>query len=158
MNRQGLIWEFLAANDVVIPDRMEVSIMSTSLDIVKRAYKAWETKDIDSLLPLLHENYRAKMSDGMVIEGHEGARKMIKECPDDFRVEDEIYVADGDKVVRIWTFVIKTDKEYPLRMAELNVLKEGKIIENEAIFNPTELPKEIQQHAENLKQHAVPTG
>jgi ketosteroid isomerase-like protein len=121
------------------------------MDVVKRAYKAWETKDEATLLEVLSPDYRAIIPGGMNIEGHEGVKKMLKECPDDVTSSDEQYIEQGDKIVRIWTCVFKQPSSATLRMAELNVVKDGKVVFNEAFMDTAALPKEFEQKSETEK-------
>jgi ketosteroid isomerase-like protein len=125
--------------------------MSTSMDVVKRAYKAWETKDEATLLEVLSLDYRAIIPGGMSIEGHEGVKKMLKQCPDDVTSKDEQYIEQGDKIVRIWTCVFTQPSSAAVRMAELNVVKDGKVVFNEAFMDTAALPKEFEQKSESDK-------
>lgn len=135
--------------------------MST-LDLVKKAYKAWESKDIETLRTVLHTDYKAKMPGGMEIVGIDGAQKCLEQCPFDSHSENETYVTEGDQVVRIWDMVTKSPQAFRLRMAELTVVKDGKIISNEAFFDSNGFPKEVQEqfHAEmaKLEKEACTTG
>lgn len=117
----------------------------SNLELVKKAYKAWEAKDIEALRPILHPDYKAKMPGGMEIVGIDGAQKCLEQCPFESHSENEVYVAEGDKVVRIWDMVTTAPQAFRLRMAELNVVKDGKIILNEAFFDSGSFPKEVQE-------------
>lgn len=130
----------------------------SNLDLVKRAYKAWETKDEATLLDLLDANYHADMPGGMTIDGHEGAKEMLKNCPNDCTSEDELYVEQGDNIVRMWTAAFHSPHSFKIRMCELNVVKNGKILRNEAFFDSSSFPQEMQdefKQSQEQKQHAT---
>lgn len=118
--------------------------MSTSIDVVKRAYKAWEAKDESSLISLLHEQVQIELPGGRVVHGHDGARQMLEDVPEGVRSENELYVEDGNNIVRIWDCIFTEPKEARVRMAELNVLEDGKIIKNECFFDPSSFPMDSQ--------------
>jgi ketosteroid isomerase-like protein len=115
-----------------------------TLEVVKKAYAAWDKKDIEALRPILHKEYKAVMPGGMEINGFEAAKQCLEQCPFEGRVENETYITEGDKAVRIWDFVVTAPAEFRMHMAELSVVKDDKVIFNEAFFDPTVYPKEIQ--------------
>ncbi len=123
--------------------------MSTPLEIVKKAYAAWESKDVEALRTLLHPDYRADVPGGMEIVGIEGAEKCLELCPFEQHSENVTYIADGDRVVRMWDFVATAPVEFRMRMAELNVVKDGKVVYNEAFFDSSACPKEVQEMSES---------
>lgn len=127
--------------------------MST-LDLVKKAYAAWEKKDIEALKPLLHKDYKATMPGGMEIVGIEGAQKCLEFCPFDGHSENETYIVDGNRVVRIWDFVATSPVQFRARMAELNIVEDGKVIFNEAFFDSAAFPKEAKDVADAAKAKA----
>lgn len=129
--------------------------MSTALDVVKRAYQAWETKDIESLRTLLHKDYKATMPGGMVIEGFEGAKQCLAQCPMECHSENEIYIVDGNKIVRIWDMVgtnEATKSDVRLRMAELNIVEGNQVILNEAFFDTAGFPKDMQDQMKDMQK------
>lgn len=127
-----------------------------TLELVKKAYKAWESKDIDALREILHKDYKAKLPDGMEIIGIEGAKECLAHCPFDSHSENETYITEGDRVVRIWDMVTKSPKEFRLRMAELTVVKDGKVLFNEAFFDQSGFPEEVKEaFKEQQKEHAT---
>lgn len=123
-----------------------------TLDIVKKAYDAWEAKDIEALRPLLHNDYKAKMPGGMEINGIEGAKECIEACPMESHSENEEYITEGDKVIRIWDMVTTKPSEFRMRMAELNIVKDGKVLFNEAFFDTKQMPKEFDEKSEEMKK------
>lgn len=130
--------------------------MSKTLDLVKQAYKAWETKDKEALRRLLHKNYKAKAPGGMEIIGIEGAEQCLEQCPSECHSENEMYITEGNKVVRIWDMVTTAPKPYRIRMAELNIVEEGKVVHNEAFFDTAAFPEEVQKEfQEFLKKQPV---
>jgi ketosteroid isomerase-like protein len=133
--------------------------MST-LDIVKKAYAAWDAKDIEALRTILHPEYKAKMPGGMEIVGLEGAKACLDACPfQDPRSENETYIVEGDRVVRIWDMVADKPVQVRSRMAELSVVKDGKIFFNEAFFDLSGFPKELcDQAKEKLEKQPATTG
>ena len=129
------------------------------LETVKKAYVAWESKDIEALSEILHADYKAKMPGGMEIVGIEGAKQCLDNCPFDGSSENELYITEGNNVVRLWDFVVKSPTPFRMRMAELSVVKDGKILFNEAFFDSTSFPKEISelcdQTMEKMKKTAT---
>lgn len=119
--------------------------MSSTLDLVKRAYRAWETKDEATLMEVLHPNYEGIMPGSPTIKGHEGVRNILKEMPDEFRTENEMFIEQGNSVVRIWDTIFTKPVNARLRMAELNVVEGDKIIRNEAFFDTGSMPKEMME-------------
>lgn len=119
----------------------------TALDIVKRAYEGWDNKNTAILEEVLHKDYKATMPGGMDIVGIEGAKKCLEGCPFECHSENEVYIADADglRVMRIWDFVVTAPQQFRTRMAELSVVKDGKVIANEAFFDPTSFPREVQE-------------
>lgn len=128
--------------------------MST-LDLVKKAYKAWESKDIEALRAILHKDYRGKLPGGMEIIGIEGAKECLDACPFNTRSEHEEYITEGDRIVRIWDMVADGPDGFRVRMAELNVVKDGKVILNEAFFDSKAFPESAQEEFEKHKQKAA---
>lgn len=108
----------------------------SALDTVKYSYDSgWEAKNADVLKEILHPQYKGVMPGGMEIVGYEGAKACIESCDFECQSKDVQYIVDGDKVVRIWTFVNTKDESKNLRMAELNIVKDGKIFYTEAFFD-----------------------
>ncbi len=126
--------------------------MSKTLELVKEAYKAWESKDAEALKKVLHADYVAKMPGGMEIKGIDGAIHCLSQCPFESHGENEIYVTEGDSVVRMWDMVAEGEKGFRVRMAELTVVKDGKILANEAFFDSKAFPKEAQEQFEEEKK------
>ncbi|HEY9868490.1 MAG TPA: nuclear transport factor 2 family protein [Candidatus Obscuribacterales bacterium] len=130
--------------------------MTSALDVVKQAYKAWEAKDKQALRNLLHTNYKGKIPGGMEIIGIEGAEQCLEQCPSECHSENEMYITEGNKVVRIWDMVTTAPKPYRIRMAELNIVEDGKVILNEAFFDTAAFPEEVQKEfQEFLKKQPV---
>ncbi len=134
--------------------------MTSAIDVVRQAYKAWESKDIKSLGTLLHKDYKAKMPGGMEIIGIEGAKQCLYSCPFESHTEDETYIEDGNKVVRIWDMVTTAPTAFRVRMAELNIVEDGQVIFNEAFFDTDAFPKEVQEQFKETqaKQPAATSG
>lgn len=126
--------------------------MSKNLELVKKAYMAWETKDIDTLRAVLHTNYRATIPGGMEIVGIEGAAQCLEMCTSQTHSENEMYIEDGDRIVRIWDMVTTAPHSYRLRMAELNVIEDGKVLLNEAFFDSAAFPEEVQKEFREFAQ------
>lgn len=118
--------------------------MSNALELTKKAYKAWESKDAETLRTLLDKSYIAKMP-GHADMSLDEALKMIEECPFECKSANETYIVDGNNIVRIWDMVATEPVEYRCRMAELTVVKDGKIAFNEAFFDTASIPKEAME-------------
>lgn len=119
--------------------------MNDNLKLVKEAYRAWESKDIETLSKLLHKDYVAKMPGGMQIVGIEGAKECLAMCPFTCTSTNETYLVDGDKVMRIWDNLHGGPATFTMRMAELTIVKDGKIFANEAFFDSAAFPPEVQE-------------
>lgn len=135
--------------------------MSTELELVKRAYAAWESKDIEALKGLLHQDYKGIVPGGMVIQGIEGAKECLAQCPMECHSENETYIVDGNKIVRIWDMVGKntaTNSDVRVRMAELNVVQDGKVLLNEAFFDSGAFPKEMQEQFAEMQKKKETAG
>lgn len=124
----------------------------SALDIVKKAYAAWETKDVQALRPLLHNDYKATIPGGMEIVGIEGAKQCLENCPFDGHSENETYITEGNRIVRIWDFVATAPVQFRVRMAELNIVQDGKVVFNEAYFDSAAFPKEAQELCDSAKE------
>ncbi|MBX9693970.1 MAG: nuclear transport factor 2 family protein [Cyanobacteria bacterium] len=125
--------------------------MSNALDLVKKAYAAWESKDKNVLKEVLHPDYKADIPGGMEMVGIQCALDSLDDCPVDGHSENESYVVDGDRIVRIWDWVATSPVTFRVRMAELSVVKDGKVVYNEAFFDTSAFPKEMQEPCEEMK-------
>lgn len=124
-----------------------------ALETVKKAYVAWEAKDADALAEILHPDYKATMPGGMEIVGIEGAKQCVESCPFDGHSENVTYVTEGNNVVRMWDFVATAPLQFRARMAELSVVKDGKVIFNEAYFDSAAFPKEAHDLCDSAKDN-----
>ena len=129
-------WDFAMKNLKEILEGNLMGNAKSALDLVRYSYESgWEAKNADVLKEVLHPQYKGVMPGGMEIVGFEGAKACIESCDFEFQSRDVQYIAEGDKVVRIWTFVNAKDESKNLRMAELNIVKDGKIFFTEAFFD-----------------------
>lgn len=128
--------------------------MSNNLELVKKAYEAWENKNKDNKLrEYLDESYVATMP-GFKINGIEEAEKCAESCPSECKSENVVYVTEGDNVIRIWDMVSTEPVAFRLRMAELTVVKNGKIVRNEAFFDTASMPKEMMEQCDEKSAEA----
>jgi len=115
-----------------------------ALEVVKKAYEAWESKSAQGLREILHKDYKAVMPGGVEIVGIEQAEKCI-DCPYVSHPENVQYIVDGNKVMRIWDMVHTEPKQFTVRLAELSVVEGDKVLFNEAFWDTNSFPQEMQE-------------
>lgn len=129
--------------------------MSKQLELVKRAYEGWEGKKLEILQEVLHTDYKGYVPGGYIIEGIEGAKNCIDSCPFEDHSENVSYIGEGDEIMRVWDYVVTAPTPFRMRMAELSVVKDGKIIKNEAFFDSAAFPKEAMDLCDPSKVEGV---
>lgn len=131
--------------------------MNQSIELVKRANKALESKDISTYRSLLHDRYsfRGPM---MELTNPDEAAAVMEACPFTYHNENVQFVADGDKVVSVFDWLVTAPVKFSIHMAEYFTVKDGKILSSELFFDTAKFPPEAMEILASMEKtscHAV---
>lgn len=118
--------------------------MSQALEVVKRVSEAWEKKDTKTYRSLLHNDYKFQ---GPMMEmcSADEAEAFAQNCPFSCSSENATYVAEGNKVVKIFDWIVTSPVKFQLRMVEFSVVEDGKIRSVELFYDTAKFPKEAME-------------
>jgi ketosteroid isomerase-like protein len=137
--QRPIVWEIAAPKIELQQTRR--SSMSSNTEIVKKLYDACKQKDFETARKLLHPNYSLK-DPVMQVNNADEFIEMMQACPGgDF--EDLKFVAEGDKVVGIFTGIMNEPVPSRLRMCSVATVENGKVRSEEMFYDTAQLPDEM---------------
>lgn len=121
--------------------------MPTNTEIVKKLYDACLKKDYDTIKAVVDPNYHLK-DPMMELDGVNNLIEMIKGCPDG-KMENIVFVAEGDKVVGLFDGMPGDPKFPPMRMCSVITMKNGKVIAEEMFYDTAKIPADAIEDMKN---------
>ena len=124
--------------------------MTQAIEIVKKLNQAFETKDQATFASLLHPSYKFRGS-LMQMNSPKEAVEFLAHCPFKSKSQNVRFYEAGDTVIQTFDWVVEEPFKGTIRMCDVIILKDGKIISEELFYDSAKFPKEI---LEGLKANA----
>lgn len=120
-----------------------------NVEIVKKLFKACESKDFTTVKSLIQADYSLK-DPMMELHSADEMIAMMKDCPSDMKVKNlEVMAVGDDKVVSTFESTMSESGAEPLRMCSIVTLKSGKIAKEEMFYDTAKIPQKFKDMMKN---------
>jgi len=115
--------------------------MSDAIKLIKKMDEAFKAKDTEGFRATLHPEYSFK-GPMMGFDNVDEAVAFVENCPFEFHNENETYAEQGDKIFRVFDWVVTAPFQKTIRMVEYMKMKDGKLHSAELFYDTAEFPQE----------------
>jgi len=115
--------------------------MNNNVEAAKKMAEAWEIKDEELMRSFLHEDYLC-VSPGEDMNGDQLV-DFMKNCPFEGKCENHELIAEGDKVVGIFDWVVTAPFQATIPMVEIMEFENGKLRKSRMFYDRSLFPAEF---------------
>ena len=125
--------------------------MTTKEDIVRELSTAWFAKNKEPFRKYLHESFQYK-DPLFEVNGKENSIASMDDCPFEGKVENVELVAQGDRVVNIFDWVVTAPFQATIPCVEILTFEGDKVKSSRSYYDTALYPAEF---VEEMKQQAA---